>query len=144
MKRFLFLIGIVGFFASCGKSTKSNQENEPDSLLNVRAAVVSQRLPHEEGSLTMVKCEYDGKTVNISLKVKEGCDELMDREMLKWLPAMKLNDIHTLDTLMIKRLVELNQPLTYSVYSSKDSLINKFSLSAAKLKGRAGSYGMLK
>ena len=82
--------------------------------------------------------------MNISLKVKEGCDELMDREMLKWLPAMKLNDIHTLDTLMIKRLVELNQPLTYSVYSSKDSLINKFSLSAAKLKGRAGSYGMLK
>ena len=68
MKRFLFLIGIVGFFASCGKSTKYDQENEPDSLLNVRAAVVSQRLPHEEGSLTMVKCEYDGKTVKISIR----------------------------------------------------------------------------
>lgn len=140
----MFLIGIVGFFASCGNPTKTNQENEPDSLLKARVAVVAQKLPHAEGSLAMVKCEYDGKAVNISLKVNEGYDELMDREMLKWLPAMKLNDIHTLDTLMIRRLVELNQPLTYSVYSSKDSLINKFSLSAAKLKGRAGSYGMLK
>lgn len=63
-------------------------------------------------------------------------------EILKWLPALKLNQISQLDTLMIRRLIELNQPLTYSVYK-EDSVVKKFANTAIQLKGRAASYGML-
>lgn len=63
-------------------------------------------------------------------------------ENLKWLPALKLNQISQLDTLMIRRLIELNQPLTYSVYK-EDSVVKKFANTAILLKRRAASYGMI-
>lgn len=63
-------------------------------------------------------------------------------EILKWLPALKLNQISQLDTLMIRRLIELNQPLTYSVYK-EDSVVKKFANTAILLKRRAASYDMI-
>ena len=146
MKKVVLLMAVVGLFVSCGNSVKQEKkEVEVDSLLSARATVFSGKLPREDGAFVMEKCAYDGKTVNITLRLRAGCEEMLSPETLKWLPAMELNEIHTLDTMMIKRLVELNQPLTYSVYASKgDSLIKKFVCTSSQLKGRAGSYGMLK
>ena len=65
-------------------------------------------------------------------------DKAGDAEMLKWLPSMMLNDLHLLDTVMIKRLVELNQPLTYEIYEKKGiQPVKKFALTPQKMKGRA-------
>ena len=94
-------------------------------MLNARVSVFSKKLPLEEGAFTMEKCTYDGKTVNIVLRANEGYDDATNPEILKWLPALKLN-----------------QPLTYSVYKG-DSLVKKFANTAIQLKGRAASYGML-
>ena len=143
MKKIIFIVlGFLGIITSCGNSTKQNEESTIDSVLNARVSVFSKKLPLEEGAFTMEKCTYDGKTVNIILRANEGYDDATIPEILKWLPALKLNQISQLDTLMIRRLIELNQPLTYSVYKG-DSLVKKFANTAIQLKGRAASYGML-
>lgn len=111
-------------------------------MLNARVSVFSNKLPLEEGAFTMEKCTYDGKTVNIILRANEGYDDATNPEIIKWLPALKLDQISQLDTLISRRLIELNQPLTYSVYKG-DSLVKKFANTAIQLKGRAASYGML-
>lgn len=146
MKRIILLIAVVGLFVSCSNSAKQESKAVvPDSLLSARASCFSGKLPREDGAFVMEKCAYDGKTVNITLRLREGCEEFLNPESLKWLPAMELNEIHTLDTLMIKRLVELDQHLAYSVYTSKgDSLIKRFVFTTNQLKGRAESYGLLK
>ena len=79
----------------------------------------------------------------LKLRALDDDPELFNPNMLKWLPAMQLCNIHELDTLMIKRLVELNQPLTYELYQNNDStLVKKFILSAKQLKDRAKGSGM--
>ena len=143
MKKIIFIVlGFLGIITSCGNSTKQNEESTIDSVLNARVSVFSKKLPYEEGAFTMEKCTYDGKTVNIILRANEGYDDATNPEIIKWLPALKLDQISQLDTLISRRLIELNQPLTYSVYKG-DSLVKKFANTAIQLKGRAASYGML-
>ena len=143
MKKIIFIVlGFLGIITSCGNSTKQNEESTIDSVLNARVSVFSKKLPLEEGAFTMEKCTYDGKTVNIVLRANEGYDDATNPEIIKWLPALKLDQISQLDTLISRRLIELNQPLTYSVYKG-DSLVKKFANTAIQLKGRAASYGML-
>ena len=143
MKKIIFIVlGFLGIITSCGNSTKQNEESTIDSVLNARVSVFSKKLPYEEGAFTMEKCTYDGKTVNIVLRANEGYDDATNPEILKWLPALKLNQISQLDTLMIRRLIELNQPLTYSVYKG-DSLVKQFANTAIQLIGCVESYGML-
>lgn len=143
MKKIIFIVlGFLGIITSCGNSTRQNEESTIDSVLNARVSVFSKKLPLEEGAFTMEKCTYDGKTVNIILRANEGYDDATNPEIIKWLPALKLDQISQLDTLISRRLIELNQPLTYSVYKG-DSLVKKFANTAIQLKGRAASYGML-
>ena len=143
MKKIIFIVlGFLGIITSCGNSTKQNEESTIDSVLNARVSVFSKKLPYEEGAFTMEKCTYDGKTVNIVLRANEGYDDATNPEIIKWLPALKLDQISQLDTLISRRLIELNQPLTYSVYKG-DSLVKKFANTTIQLKGRAASYGML-
>ena len=143
MKKIIFIVlGFLGIITSCGNSTKQNEESTIDSVLNARVSVFSKKLPLEEGAFTMEKCTYDGKTVNIILRTNEGYDDSTYHQIIKWLPALKLDQISQLDTLISRRLIELNQPLTYSVYKG-DSLVKKFANTAIQLKGRAASYGML-
>ena len=86
----------------------------------------------------MEKCTYDGKTVILTLRAQTDDPQMTDAEMLKWLPSMMLNDLHLLDTVMIKCLVELNQPLTYEIYEKKGiQPVKKFALTPQKMKGRA-------
>ena len=123
MKKIIFIVlGFLGIITSCGNSTKQNEESTIDSVLNARVSVFSKKLPYEEGAFTMEKCTYDGKTVNIVLRANEGYDDATNPEIIKWLPALKLDQISQLDTLISRRLIELNQPLTYSVYKG-DSLV---------------------
>ena len=149
MKKLLYFAFAAVLLISCNNNANSNSEkSEPeapqlDSIMISRVEVVKAKLPIEQGRIGIEECNYDGKTVALKLRALDDDPELFNPDMLKWLPAIFLNNIHELDTLMIKRLVELNQPLTYELYQNNDStLVKKFILSAEQLKDRAKGSNM--
>ena len=148
MKKLLYLAFAAVLLISCNNNANS-EKSEPeapqlDSIMISRVEVVKAKLPIEQGRFGIEECNYDGKTVALKLRALDDDPELFNPNMLKWLPAMQLCNIHELDTLMIKRLVELNQPLTYELYQNNDStLVKKFILSAKQLKDRAKGSNML-
>ena len=147
MKKLLYLAFAAVLLISCNNNANS-EKSEPeapqlDSIMISRVEVVKAKLPIEQGRIGIEECNYDGKTVALKLRALDDDPELFNPNMLKWLPAMQLCNIHELDTLMIKRLVELNQPLTYELYQNNDStLVKKFILSAEQLKDRAKGSNM--
>ena len=147
MKKLLYLAFAAVLLISCNNNANS-EKSEPeapqlDSIMISRVEVVKAKLPIEQGRFGIEECNYDGKTVALKLRALDDDPELFNPNMLKWLPAMQLCNIHELDTLMIKRLVELNQSLTYELYQNNDStLVKKFILSAKQLKDRAKGSGM--
>lgn len=147
MKKLLYLAFAAVLLISCNNNANS-EKSEPeapqlDSIMISRVEVVKAKLPIEQGRFGIEECNYDGKTVALKLRALDDDPELFNPNMLKWLPAMQLCNIHELDTLMIKRLVELNQPLTYELYQNNDStLVKKFILSAKQLKDRAKGSNM--
>ena len=147
MKKLLYFAFAAVLLISCNNNA-NNEKSEPeapqlDSIMISRVEVVKAKLPIEQGRIGIEECNYDGKTVALKLRALDDDPELLNPNMLKWLPAIFLNNIHELDTLMIKRLVELNQPLTYELYQNNDStLVKKFILSAKQLKDRAKGSNM--
>jgi len=142
---FLFVASLSFVMAGCkGIGKQSADDSQPDSVLTACAKAYNSRLPKEDGVFVLEKCEYDGKAVTISMRTTKSEYDITDPENMKWLPAMKLNEICTLDKKMIARLVQLNQPLQYAVYTDKEQKPYKtFALTAHAMKGRAASYGML-
>ncbi len=140
MKHIILSAFLVLLCAGCGKNQKSVSDDaqQTDSVIATRVETFASQLPKEYGAFGMEKCVYDGKTVILTLRALTDDPQLTDAEMLKWLPSMMLNDLHLLDTMMIKRLVELNQPLTYEIYDMKGTQpVKKFALTPQKMKGRA-------
>lgn len=140
MKHIILSAFTVLLCISCGKNQKSATDDaqQPDSAIVTRVEMLASQLPKEYGAFSMEKCTYDGKTVILILRAQTDDPQMTNPEMLKWLPSMMLNDLHLLDTMMIKRLVELNQPLTYEIYEKKGiQPVKKFALTPQKMKGRA-------
>ncbi|MGM9869149.1 MAG: hypothetical protein ACI30R_05940 [Sodaliphilus sp.] len=149
MKKLLYLAFAAVLLISCNNNGNSNSEkSEPeapqlDSTIISRVEVVKAKLPIEQGRFAIEECNYDGKTVALKLRALDDDPELVNPDMLHWLPTIMLNNIHQLDTLMIKRLVELNQPLTYNLYQNNDStFVKKFTLPPTQLKSRAKGSNM--
>lgn len=148
MKIKLFSAIVAVMLMSCSNTQSQKNEAEPaapqlDSIMVSRVEVVKAKLPISDGCIGIEDCVYDGKTVVLRMRFQFDDPNLSSPEMVKWIPSMMLSNIHLLDTPMIKRLVELNQPLTYELYESNDSvLVKKFALSATQLNERAQGSNM--
>lgn len=145
MKKYFYFALAAIMYVSCDNNQKRTADvaTQFDSIMVSRVELLKEKLPKQNGALGIEECKYNGKTVVLKMRILADNPDLSSPDVLKWLPAMMLNDIHQLDTLMIKRLVELNQPLTYEVYEKNDTvLVKKFALSPDKLKGRATATKM--
>lgn len=148
MKNLLYVALATVLLISCGNNQKNESEASSeapqiDSVITSRVEVVKAKLPILDGRLGIEECKYDGKTVVLRVRALDDDPKLISAEMVKWIPAMMLNKINEIDTLMIKRLVEMNQPLTYELYDNANKvLVKKFSLTAKDLKSRAEGTNM--
>ena len=142
MKKLLFFVLFVILILSCDNSSKGGTaaSQQYDKIMVSRVETFNLSLPKQNGALETEDCMYDGKNVVLKLRIVM---EFTSTDILKWLPSMMLNDIHLLDTVMIKRLVELNQPLTYEVYDKNGKVqLTRFQLTPKKLKARANYMKM--